>query len=268
MTLRIYIDRTTNSLVKGKADATPYVLPPLYYASMFILEVFVLEPNPTGGLSNPYNVVNVTAQNLRVGIGDPAGASTPIAQTLSFSTATEGADVYFFGFFSLNTIEVRDFIAALQERETYLEAEISSDGSTWDKLIQTGVRVRATLFDGTPTPVVGPVQSAVFADSPVTVNENARTLLCEPSGGAMTVNLPQGPEGRRLLIKDTSGYSATNAITISPGSNDLENGSLASIVLNKAFEWVELVYAGGNWGRCSAMASGGGFSPYEARFYV
>jgi hypothetical protein len=83
---------------------------------------------------------------------------------------------------------------------------------------------------------------------PVTVSATTDCSVFVDLGvaGAVTVNLPAGVAKQVFFIVDAKGDAATNNITINPNGGDTIRGS-ASLVLNKNYQGVILVYASGNW---------------------
>ena len=70
-------------------------------------------------------------------------------------------------------------------------------------------------------------------------------ILCNTSGGAVTVNLPASPAGTIYIIKDFSGNAFTNNITIDGNGGDTIDGSLTHII-NQNYSSRTLVKSGGS----------------------
>lgn len=80
-----------------------------------------------------------------------------------------------------------------------------------------------------------------FAMSPYTVLAADSLIQANTTGGAITLNLPAGVDGKVYTIKDGIGLAGTSAITIVPNGAQTIEGA-ASLVLNHSFDSVELYY--------------------------
>jgi hypothetical protein len=83
------------------------------------------------------------------------------------------------------------------------------------------------------------------ASSPYTVL-NARYIATNSTGGAITINLPTGTDGRILTVFDTNGTAGTNNITINRASTNTINGG-TSTTLTTNYQSVTLIFNAGNW---------------------
>lgn len=76
----------------------------------------------------------------------------------------------------------------------------------------------------------------------------ARYQYFVTTSSAWTLTLPSSPtQGDEIRIFDASGSSATNNITVSPGSSNL-HGSVQNFVMNVAYGSATLIYTGSTYG--------------------
>jgi hypothetical protein len=89
------------------------------------------------------------------------------------------------------------------------------------------------------------IKVVVPGSFPYTANAGDGLIVCNISG-ASTVNLEASPMlGSSHIIKDNSGTAATNNITITPNSGNIDGGS--SYVINANYGAVEVIYNGTQW---------------------
>lgn len=88
--------------------------------------------------------------------------------------------------------------------------------------------------------------SKVFADSPYTAVVADDVILCNATGGAMTVNLPaaSGKAGKKLTIKKTD--VSANAVTIDGNASETIDGATTQSI-GSQWEAVTIVCDGTNW---------------------
>lgn len=95
------------------------------------------------------------------------------------------------------------------------------------------------------------LQTRVVTTSPYTINKND-TLILVYRTSPSSVILPtlSGSEeeniGRSFYIKDASGTSTTNPITITAPSSKKING-VSFAMLNGAYSHIQVAYDGANW---------------------
>jgi hypothetical protein len=82
--------------------------------------------------------------------------------------------------------------------------------------------------------------SIAFADSPYTVTTETLVRV-STHAGAVTVNLPEGSEGKSILVTDTHGDVSIRAITVVPDGAETIMGA-ANYVLSTNFGTVEFAY--------------------------
>ena len=86
--------------------------------------------------------------------------------------------------------------------------------------------------------VTTPTYTAASADEVILVNVTS---------GPATINLPTPPTaGRSIYIKDYSGTSLRNPITIKGATGKLING-VSFAMLNGGYSHIQVVYDGKNW---------------------
>ncbi len=94
--------------------------------------------------------------------------------------------------------------------------------------------------------MVMPVVSKVVGDSPYTVLATDFTILCDCTGGAITVNLPTavGITGRIYNIKKTD--SSVNAVTIDGNGAETIDGA-ATVTISFQYDSYSVQSNGTNW---------------------
>lgn len=85
-----------------------------------------------------------------------------------------------------------------------------------------------------------------FVSGSYSVSSSDNIIFCNTSSGAVDVTLPTPSRGREIVIKDWSGSSSTNNITIDTPLAGQIDGS-ATLTLNTNYESVTLVSDGNNW---------------------
>lgn len=84
--------------------------------------------------------------------------------------------------------------------------------------------------------------------SPYTVTATDYYISCDSTTGPITINLPDAPAAnRQFIIKDRTGQSAVNAITIKSLTSASTIDQAASYVFSDNFESLELLYHSSNY---------------------
>jgi hypothetical protein len=94
------------------------------------------------------------------------------------------------------------------------------------------------------------ISTAPWTSSAIAANTTlvARYQYFVTTSSAWTLTLPASPtQGDEIRIFDASGSSATNNITVSPGSSNL-HGSVQNFVMNVAYGSATLIYTGSTYG--------------------
>ena len=120
---------------------------------------------------------------------------------------------------------------AIKNTDGNFRFRIIPNGAVYDLIIEvreSGVWITvATITPGGPLSVTTLINDT---DSPYTVLARDEVLYCDTDGGAITVNLPSGINGKRYRIINTG--SASNDVTISPSGAELLTGANASRTLS------------------------------------
>lgn len=136
------------------------------------------------------------------------------------------------------------------------------DGTTGKQIQNSGVIIDDS--DNMTVPGILKTQSGkerktrtVTASGDVTVaTTDDIVIVAKTSGAATVVNLPATPTtGVTFEIRDGKGDAATNNITITPASGNI-NGA-ATLVLDKNYAAVEVTYNGTEWSAVVSTAGGG-----------
>ena len=130
---------------------------------------------------------------------------------------------------------------------------VSSDqGGLGTTVKPTAGQVPIANSDGTYTPGTLTqtnlnVVSKVFGDSPFTASSSNDVVLCNCTGGAITVNLPAAAtagSGKVLRVKKTD--SSANAVTVEGNGAETLDGAL-NVSLAVQYQAVTLISDGSNW---------------------
>ena len=155
--LKLYVDTQTNRLVQSESDASDFTLPTFFQGDVLAVELKLLEPNTTGGLTTPFNVIS-TSYTVKVAIGTPDASSSTVHTnaTLTFSSSTNT----YTGNLILNntgTPSIASLLGSSASATATFEIEVSGGGN-YSTEVQEQITVKAdTIKTGTPTtpPVTG-----------------------------------------------------------------------------------------------------------------
>jgi hypothetical protein len=141
-----------------------------------------------------------------------------------------------------------------QPTPTLTSLVLLSDGTnsgeaTVQSLLNLGSNYTTPTFTGLVTnnaAVVGHAIVVTTGTSYAVLATDQYIIVNKTTGSATSITLPASPTaGRYLMIKDGKGDAATNNITISPASGNIDAGT--SLVLNTAYAAVNLLYNGTSW---------------------
>lgn len=139
-------------------------------------------------------------------------------------------------------------LANVTVRTTNATAAISGSGTLTESGISfTNSGNLITTSTQTPRLFLSNVQRVVHPSAyPYTVLKSDQVIMVDTSSTGKTINLPASPEtGLTFRIKDDTGSAATNNITISPASGNIDGSSSATI--NIDYGSVDVTYGGSEW---------------------
>ncbi len=153
--LKLYVDTQNNKLVVSDTDASAFTLPTLYQGDVLAVELKLLEPNTSGGLSTPFNVITTSyTTKLAIGTPDPSSSTVFTSATLTFDS---GTNVYS-GNLILNntgTPSIASLLDTATSATATFEVEVSGGGN-YSTEVQETVTVKADAIK-TGTPMTPPV---------------------------------------------------------------------------------------------------------------
>lgn len=85
------------------------------------------------------------------------------------------------------------------------------------------------LDSGWPFKTFTDVKTARFTSGPQTLDGTHNNVFCDTDGGAFTINLPAGNDGRNYRIINSG--SSGNGLTIAPNGTELLLGANSSITI-------------------------------------
>jgi hypothetical protein len=157
--LKLYVDTQNNKLVQSDTDASDFTLPTFFQGDVLAVELKLLEPNTTGGLTTPFDVIT-TSYTVKIAIGTPhpipASSSVYTNATLTFDSSTNT----YSGNLILNntgTPSIESLLGSDTSATATFEVEVSG-GSNYSTEVQEVVTIKAdSIKTGTPTtpPVTG-----------------------------------------------------------------------------------------------------------------
>lgn len=157
--LKLYVDTQNNKLVQSDTDSSDFTLPTFFQGDVLAVELKLLEPNTTGGLTTPFNVIS-TSYSVKIAIGTPhpipASSTVYTNATLTFDSGTNT----YSGNLILNntgTPSIESLLGSDSSKTATFEVEVSG-GSNYSTECQEIVTIKAdSIKSGTPTtpPVTG-----------------------------------------------------------------------------------------------------------------
>ena len=211
---------------------------------------------PGGATTRDTFLTRMGAAVLQIGAPNVNGA--PVAQTLQAqsplagsATNTAGANWTIIGSLGTGTGTGGDIVFQTNVKTTTGTAQGTATTVMTVKAETLAVDFAGpTNTTGTATwagTLIAPIRT-VTASGAVTVSAATDYYICvdKGTGAATTVNLPASPTtGLTYVIKDCKGDAATNNITITPNSGNIDNTSTYVISTNLAS--VAVIYNGTGW---------------------
>lgn len=153
--LKLYVDVQNRRLVTSTRNASPFVLPSFIQGDTMAVELYLLEPNTSGGLSSPLTLLTETSYTVKVGIVTPH-ATTPTAHavlTLTVDPDNSNNGKYY-GSLPLGA-GITTLLGSGTSADATFEVEISSAGDV-DTPVQVACKVKAGgITNSTPDTSAG-----------------------------------------------------------------------------------------------------------------
>jgi hypothetical protein len=204
--LKLYVDVQNNRLVVSSRIASPFVLPSFIQGDVIPIELYLVEPNISGGLSEQLSLLTEITYTVKLGIVTPS-ASSPVAHAV----ITLSADP------SYSTNGKYTGSLALGSGITTLLGSATSVTSTFEVELTSATDIR-TPIQIPCTVKAGGISSATpdtpAADTYPTANEVANTYV-KKVGGAGEGFILKSPDGLHsvLIWVDNDGTLKTDPIT-------------------------------------------------------
>ena len=178
MVLKLYVDTFNRKLVSSATSALPVQLPSIFREDYIDLQIQLLEPS--GSLTDPYTIVDISSLSLQVAIGLPDATPEALQSTWTKNTSTNT----FTGSLNINTTEmVAAFTAATGDTiNRSLEIEVEGTASQYHTVLQQGITLSKDIITH---PLVAPVDvttGSAFANSFSTTATNSNTVEWSTSG--------------------------------------------------------------------------------------
>lgn len=224
--LKLYIDTQNNKLVSSESDSSDFTLPTFYQGDVLAIELKLLEPNTTGGLSTPFNVIS-TSYTVKVAIGTPDASSSTVHTNASL-TFDSGTNTYS-GNLILNntgTPSIASLLGSSPSATATFEVEVSGGGN-YSTEAQETITVKAdTIKTGSPTtpPVTG-YYTETQADATFSAKSGSTTIGTLSS----TLALANTAKLKFQHLNNTAITGSTSNNTLDPaGAVFIKLGALSS----------------------------------------
>lgn len=255
MELKLFVDTYNRRLVTSATDESPFALPILYRQDSLTLTVTLLEP--TGLLSAPFNIVDITDLTLKAGIGTPPDEMLTLQETWTKNT-TAGV-MSFSGQLPLDTQEILDeFVSKGTTLSKLLELETTEAGNRTTVLQNAITLNHDIIHDGSPTPtaweppsnLVTNLESILKDSTTIDVEKNGNEFKFTLQGIAVDGALTAGKiiqvksDGTGFEFVDApSGTGGSSGATDFTGLTDTPSSLTASkyVAVNSAGDALELV---------------------------
>jgi len=189
--LKLFVDTQNNELVQSDTDGSTFTLPTLFQGDVIPVELKLLEPNSSGGLSTPFNTITDSyTVKMAVCTPDPTSSTVYTSATLTYSSSTN----LYTGSLILNntgTPSIASLLSTASSATATFEIETSGSG-VYSTEYQATVTVKA---DGikTGTPMTPPV-TGYYTES------QADATFVAKAGGTMTGALSMSTTARLKFV--------------------------------------------------------------------
>lgn len=194
--LNLYIDRSTQSLVKGQGNPDSAASLSFFQSNTVALTIFVMDPGALFG--SAFSLVDCSTYTLRLAIGDtPTGASGgPIPLLVATSFTWNATPKTFTGTVSFALDSIASFIGSLASKVATLEISLVDSGLNRTTILQTSCTLKAVVDEGTSIATNG-VSNRIRPSMPL--------QLQGEDGKWYSISLTTGDDGKPSLSISDSG---------------------------------------------------------------
>lgn len=163
--LKLFVNRSTGSLVSSVAAPKQYVIPPLTQGDTVSIELSVVENDPTSGVGR-VSLVNVGAYSLKIGFGaTPLGNGSVTPAALQSTWTKDAPNLKFSGSLALNTSEITTLLGTASTYKGWLEIELTEISTGYSETVYAApLTINANLVTAlSSTPLAGDVALGVGA---------------------------------------------------------------------------------------------------------
>lgn len=153
--LKLYVDVQNRRLVTSTRNASVFTLPSFVQGDTMAIELYLLEPNTSGGLSSPLSLLTSTSYTVKVGIVTPH-PSAPVAHAVITLTVdpNHANNGKYYGSLPLGA-GITSLLGSGTTASATFEIEVSSAGDV-DTPVQVACTVKAGgITNSTPDTAAG-----------------------------------------------------------------------------------------------------------------
>lgn len=154
--LKLYVDVQNNRLVVSDRNPSQFLLPAFVQGDVIPVELFLLEPNTSGGLSSPLSLITGTQYTVKIGIVTPHPVSPVASSVVTLSAdASWASNGKYTGSLSMGAGITTLLGATATSVTSTFEVELASAGD-YRTPIQMACTVKAAgIASGTPDTAAG-----------------------------------------------------------------------------------------------------------------
>ena len=189
--LKLYVDVQNRRLVTSTRNASPFVLPSFIQGDTMAVELYLLEPNTSGGLSSPLTLLTETSYTVKVGIVTPHPTAPTAHAVLTLTVDPDHANNgKYYGSLPLGA-GITSLLDGSTSKTSTFEIEISSAGDV-DTPVQVACTVKAGgITNSTPDTAAG--------DTFPTTAEANNTYVKKVGGAGESFTL-KSPDGTKSIL--------------------------------------------------------------------
>lgn len=189
--LKLYVDVQNRRLVTSTRNAQPFTLPAFVQGDTMAIELYLVQPDTSGGLSSPLTLLTETTYTVKIGIVTPHPSSPTAHSVLTLTADPDHANNgRYYGSFPLGS-GITTLLGAATSATATFEIELSSAGD-YDTPVQTACTVKAAgITNSTPDTAAG--------DTYPTTAEANNTYVKKVGGAGETFTL-KSPDGTKSIL--------------------------------------------------------------------